>query len=275
MKVNLVAVAKNESRYIQEWLDYHQKLGFNEIIIYDNSGNGDLKSHDNITVYDAPGDRIQLQAYQDSLSKMTYGQWNLYCDVDEFLNIGNLSVQEFLKPYQGADVVKLNWVVYGDNEQLEYEDKPVRDRFLKPAQLNCVYNDTVKVPENCHTKYFYCHKYKPTMLDIHTAHVEGGIVINTKGQRVADSPVQDLCLDRGFVQHYITKSCREWCERRLNTKDACGNVVADFDTLKKWYFNLCQRTPEKEKIIDDYIRRLEKCDEPVSSKRSRNKLSHK
>lgn len=36
MKVNLVAVAKNESRYIGEWLEYHQKLGFNEIIIYDN-----------------------------------------------------------------------------------------------------------------------------------------------------------------------------------------------------------------------------------------------
>ena len=252
MKVNLVAVAKNESRYIQEWLDYHQKLGFNEIIVYDNSGNGDLKSHDNITVYDAPGDIIQLQAYQDSLSKMTYGQWNLYCDVDEFLNIGNLSVQEFLKPYQGADVVKLNWVVYGDNEQLEYEDKPVRDRFLKPAPLDCVYKDTVKVTENCHTKYFYCHKYKPTMLDIHTAHVEGGIVINTKGQRVADSPVQDLCLDRGFVQHYITKSCREWCERRLNTKDACGNVVADFDTLKRWYFNLNTYSKEKEDIIESY-----------------------
>lgn len=252
MKVNLVAVAKNESRYIQEWLDYHQKLGFNEIIIYDNSGNGDLKSHDNITIYDAPGERIQLQAYKDSLSKMTYGQWNLYCDVDEFLNIGNLSIQEFLKPYQGADVVKLNWVVYGDNNLLEYEDKPVRDRFLKPARLDCVYNDTLKIPENCHTKYFYCHKYKPTMLDIHTAHVEGGIVINTKGQRVADSPFQDLCLDRGFVQHYITKSCREWCERRLNTKDACGNVVADFDTLKRWYFNLNQYSKEKEDIVEFY-----------------------
>lgn len=252
MKVNLVAVAKNEARYIQEWLNYHQKLGFNEIIVYDNSGNGDLKSHDNITVYDAPGERIQLQAYQDSLSKMTYGQWNLYLDIDEFLNIGNLSVQEFLKPYQGADVVKLNWVVYGDNEQLEYEDKPVRERFLKPAPLSCVYNDTVKVPENCHTKYFYCHKYKQTMLDIHTAHVEGGIVINTKGQRVQDSQFQELCLDRGFIQHYITKSTREFCERRLNTKDACGNVVADFDSLKRFYFNLNTYSKEKEDIFESY-----------------------
>lgn len=194
------------------------------------------------------------------------------CDVDEFLNIGNLSVQEFLKPYQGADVVKLNWVCYADNDQLEYEDRPVRERFLKPAPLSCVYNDTVKIPENCHTKYFYCHKYKQTMLDIHTAHVANGIVINTKGQRVQDSPFQDLCLDRGFVQHYITKSTTEWCERRLGVTDACGNVVGDAQTLKSWYFNLCERTPEKEKIIDDYIRRLEKCDEPVLNECDRSNL---
>ena len=252
MKVNLVAVAKNEEKYLEEWLKYHFSLGFDNITIYDNGGNGELNSNDKLTVYDAPGDRIQLQAYQNELVNARYNEWILFIDIDEFLNIGNLSVQEFLKPYQGADVVKLNWVVYGDNDQLEYEDKPVRERFLKPAPLSCVYNDTVKVPENCHTKYFYCHKYKQTMLDIHTAHVEGGIVINTKGQRVPDSPFQDLCLDRGFVQHYITKSTREWCERRLNTKDACGNVVADFDTLKRWYFNLNTYSKEKEDIIEFY-----------------------
>ena len=112
MKVNLVAVAKNEARYIQEWLEYHQKLGFNEIIIYDNSGNGDLKSHDNITVYDAPGERIQLQAYADALNKLTYGSWAITLDIDEYLDLGGLTVDEFLKPYNGVDSVKLNWVVY-------------------------------------------------------------------------------------------------------------------------------------------------------------------
>lgn len=112
MKVNLVAVAKNEEKYLEEWLKYHFSLGFDNITIYDNGGNGELNSNDKLTVYDAPGDRIQLQAYQDSLSKMKYNDWCFVCDVDEFLNIGNLSVQEFLKPYQGADVVKLNWVVY-------------------------------------------------------------------------------------------------------------------------------------------------------------------
>ena len=108
------------------------------------------------------------------------------------------------------------------------------------------------------------------MLDIHTAHVENGIVINTKGQSVPDSPFQDLCLDRGFVQHYITKSCREWCERRLGVTDACGNVVADFDTLKRWYFNLNQYSKEKEDIIESY--RIKRCDEPVSNECDRSDL---
>ena len=219
--INLIACAKNEKPYLSEWLSYHLNLRFDRIMLFDNGGNGELKSNGKVEIYDAPGDRIQLQSYAFALSQMKYSDWSFVCDVDEFLNIGNLSVQEFLKPYQGADVVKLIWVVDADNDQLEYDDKPVRERFLKPAPLSCVYNDTVKIPENCHCKYFYCHKYKQTMLDIHTAHVEGGIVINTKGQRVADSPFQDLCLDRGFVQHYLTKSTREWCERRLGVTDAC------------------------------------------------------
>ena len=104
------------------------------------------------------------------------------------------------------------------------------------------------------------------MLDIHTAHVEGGIVINTKGQRVADSPFQDLCLDRGFVQHYLTKSVNEFCERRLGVTDACGNIVADPEVLKRWFFNLNTYSKEKEKIIDNYIKGL-KNDKRKSSKR--------
>ena len=36
MKTVLIAVAKNESRYIMDWIAWHQKLGFSSILIYDN-----------------------------------------------------------------------------------------------------------------------------------------------------------------------------------------------------------------------------------------------
>ena len=128
------------------------------------------------------------------------------------------------------------------------------ERFIRPARLDCVYNDTLKIPENLHTKSFFCYKYKPTQIDIHCTHIAGGVAINTEGKQVnMDAPfTNELCLKRGFVRHYITKSTEEWCERRLNTKDACGNVVADFDTLKRWYFNLNTHSPEKENIIESY-----------------------
>jgi hypothetical protein len=56
----------------------------------------------------------------------------------------------------------------------------------------------------------------------------------------------------------------------LNTKDACGNVVADFDTLKRWYFNLNTYSKEKENIIESY--RLDKDLGEISNKCDREPL---
>ena len=36
MKVALVCIAKNEDNYIEEWVLYHKKLGFDRIFIYEN-----------------------------------------------------------------------------------------------------------------------------------------------------------------------------------------------------------------------------------------------
>lgn len=71
-----------------------------------------MKSFDNVEVYDAPGERIQLQAYADALNKLTYEAWAITLDIDEYLDLGEFTVEEFLKPYNGVDSVKLNWVCY-------------------------------------------------------------------------------------------------------------------------------------------------------------------
>ena len=34
MKTALVCIAKDEDRYLGEWLAYHLKLGFSEIFVY-------------------------------------------------------------------------------------------------------------------------------------------------------------------------------------------------------------------------------------------------
>ena len=37
MKIALVCIAKNEDDYIEEWVNYHLKLGFSKIFIYENN----------------------------------------------------------------------------------------------------------------------------------------------------------------------------------------------------------------------------------------------
>lgn len=51
-----------------------------------------------------------------------------------------------------------------------------------------------------------------------------------------------------------------------------GNRVAEPEVLKRWYFNLNTRTPEKEKIIDDYIERIKRSNESVSNIGNRNEI---
>ena len=36
MKTVLIAVAKNENKYLNDWIAWHRKLGFSHILIYDN-----------------------------------------------------------------------------------------------------------------------------------------------------------------------------------------------------------------------------------------------
>ena len=36
MKIALVCIAKNEDNYIHEWINYHLKLEFDSIFIYEN-----------------------------------------------------------------------------------------------------------------------------------------------------------------------------------------------------------------------------------------------
>jgi hypothetical protein len=36
-KIALVCIAKDEDLYLQDWIDYHLKLGFDDIHIYQNN----------------------------------------------------------------------------------------------------------------------------------------------------------------------------------------------------------------------------------------------
>jgi len=41
--ISIVAMVKNESEYIKEWLEYHMLVGVDKFVIYDNNSDDNLK----------------------------------------------------------------------------------------------------------------------------------------------------------------------------------------------------------------------------------------
>jgi hypothetical protein len=123
MKVSLVCIAKNEDNYIKEWIDYHLKIGFDDIHIYMNDWRIELEK-ENVYTYELDGSGAQLKAYNNFInSKSEQNQWVAFFDVDEFLVLKkHLNVKDFLRDYSDLPAIGINWVFFGDNGLSSVQD---------------------------------------------------------------------------------------------------------------------------------------------------------
>ena len=146
MKVAIIAIAKNENLYINEWLDYHFKLGFDNIIVCDNDDElilKDIISDDRVIIEDyTKMKNVQHPAYRQMYKKYkSQYDWFLFIDIDEFLVMENhTNVKEFISSF-GDDVecIKLCYKHFTDNEELDVIDGNynVFDRFKTEVKLRC------------------------------------------------------------------------------------------------------------------------------------------
>lgn len=118
-RVALVAIAKDEDEYLKEWVDYHLKIGFDDIFVYQNNWRytkndiHDSKVH--LEILD--GHRMQNKCYNDFIEKFKCDfDFAIFLDIDEFLFIeNNLHVNEFLSKYRHIPSIFVNWRLFGDN----------------------------------------------------------------------------------------------------------------------------------------------------------------
>ena len=253
MNYILVAVAKDEHKYINHWCEYHLKLGFDRIIIFNNSPVPYNVMLPNVEEYDVSKETApQPGCYNFALSMLPKDSWVLFIDVDEYLHLEqDKTVKDFLNRFPDADIVRLNWKCFGDNEQLRYSDEPVTERFVKPCEKFFVYNDELPegIYENSHIKNFVKITNKQIIQSVHNAIIPYGKAVNAVGKlENMFSPWQNICWEVAWINHYNSKSTQEFCERRLNKKDACGNVIGNNKLIHR-YFNENKRTPEKVELF--------------------------
>lgn len=124
--ISMVAIAKDEESFIEEWIAYHRLLGVDHFFIYDNGQSQLLKQQlskykDFVTVISFNKIRlfnpsVQVLAYRHAVKNYTHQyQWVSFLDIDEFIVFkDNESFQSFLARYSNASAIQLHSYLFGN-----------------------------------------------------------------------------------------------------------------------------------------------------------------
>ena len=132
----MCTIAKEENKYIIEFVNYYKNLNFNKIIIFDNNNiNGEkfdiiLKNYINnkfIKIINYRGiKRPQIKALNECYKKYNHNfDWIAFYDVDEYLYIKNYkNINNFLSlhKFEKCQSIIINWKYFGDSNKLFYEN---------------------------------------------------------------------------------------------------------------------------------------------------------
>jgi hypothetical protein len=201
IKVALVCISKNEDEYIQEWIDYHVKLGFDKIFIYQNNWRCEFINNEKVVKLILDGENKQRKAYNDFIRsyKKEY-DWAAFFDVDEFLVLKkHENIHHFIKDYNEFNSISINWVLFGDNGISKInEEKSVLKRFTKrQIKINEHVKSIVKLSNN-----FRMNVHSPT---IRSCSPEREIILGPFNPKGSDKIAQ--------LNHYFCKTKEEFLKK--------------------------------------------------------------
>ena len=225
-KYIVVACAKNEGDYIVEWVEHYLNLGFDKVVIADNNDVGDdslptiLKDYvDNnrVQIFDFRGvNYFQVGFYSDFCAESNF-KWCAFYDCDEFLEIAPYTnIKYYLDRYEGWDVLLLNWLVFGPNNQIKKTEGTVQERFKYPQspvlyfKENSFVKSLVRGDKNKFAGCFFNGSHVPVPAEGKRFSILVG------GEYVPSVSSHAYFMPRyknGYIKHYYTKSFEEWVSK--------------------------------------------------------------
>lgn len=223
---------KNEHRYIEEWINYHIKLGFNKFILYedyDSISHADILSKYNdivdIELYDyvLKKDSLEfkdLTCFKHVFENYTDIDWLIKLDPDEFLVLPQMftTVDDMLvNVNKDINQLAIPWKLYNASGFINQPDGGkynVFDTYLISIDKSKLCYDFKANTSNneyglCKSFIRYKH-YKPTydtVLNIDDISLSFPYIIFSDENTV-------MCDKYNiFINHYITKSFQEFYEK--------------------------------------------------------------
>ena len=268
LKAVICAIAKNENAYINDWVNWHLRIGFDHIYLFDNNespsdyvGNF-IDEIDKVTIYDVNDIReenLQTKCYNKFyLENRDEFDWCLFCDIDEFLS-GVNDIKHFLcdEKFSCFDQIRITWKTFSDGDMIE------RDMSIPVYKAFKHISDNEKL--NRQAKPIIRGSLRGISISPHR-----GIRINStdgkignlrsclpSGKNCTTSEIMteevdgDISGEVVFINHYRTKSLSEFIIQKLGRGNACS-LKKTIDVDYYWVSN--KRTEEKEKFIEKYLR---------------------
>ena len=220
-----------------EWIAHYLALGFDEILVYDNTSTDNtfsvveslarFESRIKVRAWpDVDGEVPQVTAYNDAVA-WVQSEWMAYFDADELLVLKqHACIQEFLSHYpDDAGAAVINWLSFGSSGAQAYVDELQSIRFRRcareqPGCKNRFVKSIVRVAAieraSSHTAllkpgYSYCND------QMQPVEIVSGAKTLASSHAVAQ------------LNHYVVRSRQEFQEKR-----ARGNVARTSDALDKY-----------------------------------------
>lgn len=154
----LFMAAKNEAPFLLEWIAYHRVIGFDEIVIASNPStdgtnelldalaqNGVVRHLSSLPVEGQSPQAAAHAVFEQSLGYRD-GDWYLWLDADEFLNVqvGSRRVQDLVTAIGDRDGAVINWRMFGSNGHATFPGRFISSHFDRGAELGSDKNREVK-----------------------------------------------------------------------------------------------------------------------------------
>ena len=262
MKAHIVAIAKNEELYIENWLLHYFQLGFDKICIYDNNDDSNTLSQlinesnklndfrENILINTWHGS--QNEAYKDYWNNhKNEFDWLFICDIDEFIDIDSLRhfcdkfknsnkekyennlIKTALERYNSYKVITLRCVEYGDNDLIERDmSKSVYEVFNRRAYRSY--------------EYIYKSFFNSNLID--KFETQCGHYLRYNNEKIQNR------IYNFFIRHIRTYSLKEYLDQKYRVKHQkiCNMNDIRRYLLSLYYFKINRWTAEKQKYIEEY-----------------------
>jgi hypothetical protein len=266
--IAVVAILRDEQRFVEEWIAYHRVIGVDRFFLYDHDPSRPLRSllhaHESyVAVVDwsgdlsaLPGTTAQLKAYTHALGLLPSDcSWVAFIDGDEFIVLRrHARLGEFLAGFDRFATVVLNWHSFGHNGY--YDDPPglITASLTRRRAAPSPRTKTITRPE--------------AIASISSAH---GCVLRFPGLpadangRIYRKFLYPGKTDVAHVNHYGCRSFRRFMARVERGDVSFSKETPDLPAEHRWRLDeeLCLRqfvqsiAKDHNEMLDDYLLRYE------------------